>query len=280
MLPWRNLGLAAARLIPLTGEAAAGSLDRGIQSAAVQQEWDRFFDDLYLETYVNRLAALDPEGEARAAIELARCRQGADVLDCPCGHGRHSFPLADAGYHIVGADRSKTALARAREQVAGREWPQFVEADYRELPLEDESFDAVLNLFSSIGYYDEESDLAAFREFRRVLRPGGALVLETMHRDRLMSIFRERDWEELPDGGIVFEQRNFDPVTGLVETNHSLIRANGERESFSYRMRPYTATELARMLDEAGFADVAFYGGLLERAPLSAQHRLVAVAST
>jgi ubiquinone/menaquinone biosynthesis C-methylase UbiE len=245
----------------------------------VQQEWDRFFDELYLETYVNRLAALEPEAEASAAAELSGCKPGADLLDCPCGHGRHSFPLADAGYRVVGADRSKTALRRAREQGGEREWPRFVEADYRELPFEDASFDAVLNLFSSIGYHGEDADRTTLREFRRVLRPGGALVLEAMHRDRLMSIFRERDWEELPDGGVLFERRSFDPVSGLVETAHSLIRANGEREEFGYRIRAYTATELARMLDDAGFARVEFYGGLLERAPLSAEHRLVAVAS-
>jgi ubiquinone/menaquinone biosynthesis C-methylase UbiE len=245
----------------------------------VEQEWDRFFDELYLETYVSRLAKLDPEGEARAAAELARCRPGADVLDCPCGHGRHSFPLADAGFHVVGADRSPTALARAREQTGGREWPRFVEADYRALPFEAGSFDAVLNLFSSIGYHGEDADRTALREFRRVLRPGGSLVLETLHRDRLMSIFRDSDWEELPDGGILFERRAFDPVAGETEVSHSLIRASGERVSFGYRIRIYTATELGRMAEDAGFERIEFCGGLLEREPLSAQHRLVMVAS-
>jgi ubiquinone/menaquinone biosynthesis C-methylase UbiE len=253
-------------------------LPASLQSASVEQEWDRFFDDLYLETYASRLAKFDSEGEARAAVELAGCEPGADVLDCPCGYGRHSIPLADAGYRVVGADRSPAQLEEARGRTGGREWPRFVQADYRDLPFDDESFDAALNLFSGFGYYGEEADRQAFAEYRRVLRSGGALVLETMHRDRLMSIFREQDWEELADGGIVFEHRTFDPVAGEVETSHRLVRANGEQASFEFRIRTYTATELAAMLFSAGFAEIEFFGGLLEREPLSPQHRLVAVA--
>lgn len=245
-----------------------------------EQDWDWFFDELYLETYVSRLQAFDSEAEAQAAIELAGCRPGADVLDCPCGYGRHSIPLGRAGYRVVGAERSPTMLAEARRQAGDREWPRFVEADYRELPFEPASFDAVLNLFSSIGYHGEDGDSAALGEFRRVLRPGGALVLESMHRDRLMSVFRGHDWEELPEGGIVFERRSFDPVRGESATTHTLIRPDGERLSFHYRIRVYTATELGAMLEEAGFAAVEFLGGLLEREPLSHERRLVAVART
>jgi 2-polyprenyl-3-methyl-5-hydroxy-6-metoxy-1,4-benzoquinol methylase len=76
----------------------------------VEQEWDRFFDELYLETYSSRLAVADSEAEAQAAIELVGCGLEADVLDCPCGFGRHSIPLAEAGHRVVAADRSPVQL--------------------------------------------------------------------------------------------------------------------------------------------------------------------------
>jgi ubiquinone/menaquinone biosynthesis C-methylase UbiE len=260
------------------GPGGRPSLASDYSRPAVAHEWDRFFDELYLETYVPRIAALDSEAEARAAIELAGCGPEADVLDCPCGYGRHSIPLAETGHRVVGADRSSRQLEEARRRAGPGPWPRFVQTDYRELPFEEASFDAALNLFTGIGYYGDEEDRRAFAEYRRVLRPGGAFVLEAMHRDRLMSIFREQDWEELPDGAVVFERRRFDPVAGEVETSHRLIRSNGERASFDFRIRTYTATELAAMLSYAGFSEIEFLGGLLEREPLSPQHRLVAVA--
>jgi hypothetical protein len=84
-------------------------------------------------------------------------------------------------------------------------------------PFQAGSFDAVVNLFTSFGFFSEEDDFPALTEFRRVLRPGRALVLEAIHRDRLMAIFREQDWEQLPDDAILLERRSFDSVNGICE---------------------------------------------------------------
>ena len=240
-------------------------------------DWDRFFDEMYLRTYAALQRGGDAEEQALAAARLAGCEPGADVLDAPCGYGRHSIPLARAGYRVVGADRSEGLLAEARRAAGESEWPRWVQADHRDLPVEDASFDAVLNLFSSLGYRGEEGDRQTLAEFLRVLRPGGSLVIETMHRDRLMSIFQPRGWDPLPDGGILVEERRFDYMAGEIETTHTLIEAGGPRETFRYRLRLYTATELARLVEEAGFAGVQCFGGL-EGEPLSQHTRLVVLA--
>ena len=237
-------------------------------------DWERFFDELYLRRYAPRQNAEASEAEALAAVRLAGCPPGADVLDAPCGYGRHAIPLAQAGFRVVGADRSPAMLAEAKRRGEEREWPRFVQADYRELPFPDGSFDAVLNLFTSIGYLGEEGDRAGLGELRRVLRPGGCLVLETMHRDRLIRIFQARSWEPLPDGSRLLEERRFDPVESVIEGTHKLLPEDGEPISFVYRLRVYTATELARMLADAGFAELGFFGGF-EEEPLSAEARLV-----
>jgi SAM-dependent methyltransferase len=240
-------------------------------------DWDSFFDELYLKTYAALQRGGESEEQALAAVRLAGCEAGADVLDAPCGYGRHSIPLARAGYQVVGADRSEGLLAEARRRAGEAHWPKWVGADHRELPFGDGSFDAVLNLFSSLGYRGEDGDRQTLAQFFRVLRSGGSLVVETMHRDRLMKIFQPRVWDPLPDGGLVVEERAFDHVTGEAETTHTLIGADGGRESFEYRMRLYTATELARLVDEAGFAEVECFGGF-DREPLSHDTRLVVLA--
>jgi SAM-dependent methyltransferase len=240
-------------------------------------DWDRFFDEMYLRTYAALQRGGNAEEQALSAVRLAGCEPGADVLDAPCGYGRHSIPLARAGYRIVGADRSEGLLAEARRRAGEGEWPRWMQADHRDLPLEDESFDAVLNLFSSLGYRGEDGDRQTLAQFLRVLRPGGRLVIESHHRDRLMSIFQPRGWDPLPEGSILLEERSFDHAAGEIDTTHTLIHAEGRRESFAYRLRVYTATELARLVEGAGFARIECFGGL-EREPLSQDTRLVLLA--
>jgi ubiquinone/menaquinone biosynthesis C-methylase UbiE len=245
---------------------------------AVQpHDWDWFFDEFYPETTA-LLDATDSVAEASAAMELANCAPGADVLDCPCGEGRHAIPLATMGYRVIASDRSRGALAEARRQSHAREWPSFVSADYRQLPFDEGSFDVVINLFTGIGYYGDAGDRAVFAEARRVLRPGGSFVLEAMHRDRLMRDFHEEEWHELPEGAFLLDRGRFDYVSGTFDRAQTLIRSGGERVTASFRVRVYTATEVAAMLDEAGFTEVGFFGGLIEREPLSARRKLVAVA--
>jgi len=241
-------------------------------------DWDTVFDELYLRTYASLQKPEDAEAQAEAVARLAGLEPGANVLDCPCGYGRHTIPLARAGHHVVGADRSEVLLEEARRRAGEAEWPKWVRADYRELPFEDASFDCCLNLFSSLGYWGEEGDRQALLEFRRVLRPGGRLVVETMHRDRLVRIFRPENWEELPDGALLVERRSFDHAEGVIETMHMLVEPDGTRKSVPYRLRLYTATELGRMVREAGFEDLAYYGDY-EGAPVTVETRLVIVAS-
>ena len=242
-----------------------------------RDDWDRLFDELYLRTYAKLERGDDPEAEARGFTRLAGLAPGADVLDCPCGYGRHSIPLARAGFHVVGADRSPVLLEEARQRAGEGEWPKWVEADHRELPFDHASFDCVMNLFTSLGYRGEDGDRKTLSELRRVLRPGGALVVETMHRDLLASIFQARMWDPLPDGGVLLEERRLDQVAGEIETDFTLIDAEGGRESITYRIRTYAVTELVRLVEEAGFIAIECYGSP-DGKELSIDTRLVVLA--
>jgi SAM-dependent methyltransferase len=242
-----------------------------------RDSWDELFDEIYLSTYGPRTDHAASESEALAAARLAGCEPGSDILDAPCGFGRHSIPLARAGYRTVGADRSPALLDAAKKAAGEAEWPRWVHADHRELPLDDESFDAVLCLFSSLGFRGEDGDAQTLAEFHRVLRPGGRLVVETMHRDRLVKIFQPRGWEPLTGESILVEERRFDQVGGTVETQHTLFGPDGARRSFGWQVRVYTVTELARLVETAGFGDLEHFGSL-EGEELTTETRLVVLA--
>lgn len=117
--------------------------------------------------------------------------------------------------------------------------PELVRADYRELPIADESFDTAVNLFTSLGYLGDEEDVRVLAEIRRVLRPGGRLVIETTHRDLLVRDDREQVWQGLGAGRLLLEQHAFDAAAGVVQTTQTLIEGSSARESRTYSVRIY-----------------------------------------
>jgi 2-polyprenyl-3-methyl-5-hydroxy-6-metoxy-1,4-benzoquinol methylase len=118
---------------------------------------------------------LDPSDFAlRRRFLLERVQAGARVLDVGCGEGRFAVELANAGARVVGVDVAQEPLRRARER-----HPQL---DLRLTPplgeweLEDASFDVVWagEVIEHVAY-----TAAWLSEARRVLRPGGSLLLST-----------------------------------------------------------------------------------------------------
>ncbi len=241
------------------------------------ETWDAFFSDFYLRAYAADEREGEAEAQAVAAARLAACPEGGELLDVPCGFGRHAVPLARAGYRVTGVDRSTALLDEARRRAGGERWPKWVAADYRELPFADASFDAAMNLFSSLGYLGDEEDTRVLAEIRRVLRPGSRLVVELLHRDRLVRGFAEQDWRLLGEGRLLLEQRTFDAAAGVAQTTQTLIDGAGGRESRTFSVRVYSATELVAMLGRAGFTDARAYGDL-DGSPFGVDTRLVAVA--
>lgn len=118
----------------------------------------------------------------RASLELLleRLAPCSRVLDIGSGTGRPTAQtLADAGHEVLGVDVSPVMVDIASRQVPGAE---FHCADVRDLPLEDESFDAVCVYFSLLQLSRaEQTDV--LRLAARVLRPGGHLAVATVPLD-------------------------------------------------------------------------------------------------
>jgi ubiquinone/menaquinone biosynthesis C-methylase UbiE len=238
-------------------------------------DWDALFDETYLRSYLPSLDEARNREEALGAASVAGVDPGAEILDCPVGFARHALVLTEAGYRVTGLDRSKTQLDEAERRRGDAEWPKLVRGDYRDLPFEDASFDAVLNLFTSLGYLEPDEDVGVLREFRRVLRPGGTLVVETMHRDRLTRSFNTRSWDRLPDDALFLQEHEPDWVVGTVSTLHLIVTPEGERIERRFVFRAYSATEWAEMLGEAGFAEIDCFSDWDGESPPTPDRRLI-----
>lgn len=176
---------------------------------------------------------------------------GSRVLDVPCGQGRHTHLLAEAGYDVDGLDYSKDLLAVARRRGTGHTL-RYTRGDMRRMPSRwSRRFDAVLNLFTSFGFFAHPvDDLRVVREFARVLKPGGILVWHGGSRDGVMARFLARDW--WTSGKTIFAQeREFDPLSGFL-TVRSTWRRGSRTGTREHRLRLYTATRLSELFADAG----------------------------
>jgi len=112
------------------------------------------------------------------AADRAEIGPGDSVLDVCCGTGDLAFELAgrvEPDGRVVGSDFSEPMLDLAREKAAGRDTPvRFEWADALRLPYDEGRFDAVTVGFGVRNLSDLDRGLA---EMRRVLRPGGRLVI-------------------------------------------------------------------------------------------------------
>jgi SAM-dependent methyltransferase len=244
-------------------------------------EQGSFFDHpLYLRTVrAERTDAASTE-EALAAARLVGCEPGALILDAGCGTGRHALPLARVGYRMVAFDRSALLLAAGRRSAGGARWPRFVRGSYANLPFGAGRFDAVLNLGTALGYLGDRGDQRALCEFRRVLIPGGRLVIETLHRDELEARLVAHEERALPGGATLRLERRFDPGRGILHETQHLKDDAGWGPGRAYDMRVYSIGELGSMLRRAGFGQVECYGSLAGVDEPTHVTPLVAVAHT
>jgi ubiquinone/menaquinone biosynthesis C-methylase UbiE len=227
---------------------------------AARDWWRHYFDDAYFQLHDPLFSEAESRAEVAAMRELLALPHGARVLDVPCGWGRHTRLLAEAGHLAFGADLSPELIARALPPASDMDAPCYLAADVRDLPFADASFDAVINVFTSLGLFgDDADDVRALTEARRLLRHGGRFLLESMHRDEIVGVYAERDRWSLPDGTEIRVRRRFDPVRGI---SYERLRWRRGKESGEKRhaLRLRTATEIDGLLRAAGFTSIDYFG--------------------
>ena len=226
----------------------------------------------YLAVYAHRDDA-SARGEAEFAARALGAAPGARVLDLGCGAGRHSRALSDHGLEVVGVDLSADLLAAAAGRGGG---PRYVRGDMRRVPLRG-PFDAATLFFTSFGYFAaEEEDRRVLGELRRLLRPGGVLLLDGANRSHVLANLVPESIDEV-EGFRIRARRRITPDGTRVEKQVVLERPDGGTREYVESVRLYAPEELAAHLEAEGFRIEARYGDLAGTAWDEGSPRLVLV---
>jgi SAM-dependent methyltransferase len=216
------------------------------RSGSEEADWfEEWFGDDYLRIYRHH-----DETEAEHFVELVsqflEGRAIHSVLDLGCGAGRHSRALCDRWW-TVGLDLSAALL-----KIARREMPNdpYVRADMRELPFAPNSFDLVVNLFTSFGYFEEDSENEKVLVcVAAAMRNGGTLVIDFLNASEVRTDLVPYDVRV--ENGVTIEQtRTISPDDRFVEKT---IRLRERGKEYIERVRLLTAVDLKNMLEAAGF---------------------------
>lgn len=217
------------------------------------------FDEDYLYFYAATLTGEHCDREAASIIRLLELAPGTRVLDVPCGEGRIAGRLARHGCDVVGIDLNEHFLGLARER-----HPQavFEHGDMRALADRGE-FDAVVNWFTSFGYFDAATNDAILAGFARALRPDGMLLLDLQNPDRIARLAAPAHGTFAAvterDGDLMVDRVRYDPDEGYSHTERFIVRAGNVRK-IEFSLEQIRAPLLTRRLRRAGFGEVRLVG--------------------
>ena len=214
----------------------------------LQKEWfDTWFDTPYYHILYSNRDETEAEVFLTNLMSHLGVKQGASILDLPCGKGRHTLFLAEKGYVLTGADLSSASISLAKSHAP--EGVAFLVHDLRK-PAWNESFDYVLNLFTSFGYFETEAeDRAAFTTLSKALKTGGSLVIDFMNVTRAVNLLKEEETKIIE--GITFHLKRF-VQDGYI---HKEIRFEADNT-------PYFFTERVKALTLEDFKGFFTFAGL------------------
>ena len=159
-------------------------------------------------------------------------RPQAEILDLACGRGRHSIYLNKLGFKVTGVDLSSKSIAFAK--VFETDTLTFKEYDMSK--LYPKKFDAVFNLFTSFGYFENEADnLNTIKSIKKELNEQGVGVIDFLN------------VEYVKKNLVAFETKIIDEIKFYIK--RSIKNGYIYKEiNFRYDDQDYTYTEKVKAL--------------------------------
>lgn len=182
-----------------------------------------------------------------------KLKKGSSILDLACGKGRHSVFLNKLGYNVTGVDLSVNSIAFAKQYE--KEGLNFEVHDMC-LPM-NRKFDAVFNLFTSFGYFENENDnLRTIKAIKEDLNEDGAGVIDFMNVEKVISDLVPENSKTIK--GIEFRMKRYVKNGFIVKEIN--FEDEGEDFHFTEKVKALTLADFKKYFEEAGIELINCFG--------------------
>jgi D-alanine-D-alanine ligase len=221
--------------------------------------WKTLFDEVYLITDAEFVCNPALTRHEVDVIERVLALRPTDrILDLCGGQGRHALELARRGYPSPTVlDYSEFLLRRGRREAAEAGLDiTFCQGDARATALPSASFDVVLLLANSFGYFvDACDDHRVLAEAARVLKPAGRFLIDLIDREAALGHFRPESWHETAEDIVVCWKREL--VDDVIRVREIVLsKTTGLLRDRTYAERLYSPERIRALLTEQGFRDM------------------------
>lgn len=226
--------------------------------------WRQIFNANYLRTDGDVVEDPNITRDEIALFTAALAPKQDDViLDLCCGQGRHTLELARRGYQqLFGLDRSHYLINRAKS-LAKKEGLKvsFKEGDARKLPFAADKFDAIMIPGNSFGYFESShDDTKVLEEVRRILKPGGRLLIDLTDGDYVRQNYQARSWEWIDKKYFVCRERALSKDRQRLISREVITHVSkGVIADQFYAERLYSEDAIRELLAHVGFTDIEIH---------------------
>lgn len=242
----------------------------------MQSNWqEAFFRGVALDAWRYIVNAEMTRTEADFLERALSVGAGAQLLDIPCGNGRHAIELASRGYQVTGLDLSEEFIAEARN--ASPPGARWVRDDMRSLAWVSE-FDGAYCFGNSFGYLSRDEALEFLNSVARALKPGARFVVETgMVAESILPSLPRNRWFRLGDI-LMLSENTYHCAESRIDIDYTFVRA-GHAETRPTSSYIFTAGELCRMHQDAGLPPMELLGSTNGEAYQLGSPRLILISS-
>jgi SAM-dependent methyltransferase len=242
----------------------------------MQSNWQvDFFRGVALELWRRVMSPEQTRTEVEFLERVLRIAPGAQLLDVPCGNGRHALEFAARGYPMTGVDLSEEFIAEVRQASAKGRW---VLGDMCELPWVSE-FDAAYCFGNSFGYLNRADAGRFLSAIAKALKRGGRFAVDTgMAAESILPGLLKTRWHKAGDI-FMLSQNQYHPAEGRLDIEYTFIQG-GSVETRPTSSYVFTVAAMCRMHAEAGLKAVELLGSTAGEPFQLGSQRLILISET